>query len=71
MRGLPFSGADTGAAIAGAVAGGYLGAAAVPDRWEAKVHGLPAGPGSAPPRAADLRDLARRTALAGIGRPAA
>ncbi|WP_285296085.1 hypothetical protein [Actinomyces israelii] len=70
MRGLPFSGADTVAAIAGAVTGGYLGAA-VPDGWEAKVHGLPAGPGSAPPRAADLRDLARRTALAGIGRPAA
>ena len=57
---------DTVAAIAGAVAGGYLGAAAVPEEWVAKVHGLPAGPGSGPLRAADLRALARRTALAGL-----
>ena len=57
---------DTVAAIAGAVAGGYLGAAAVPQEWVAKVHGLPAGPGSGPLRAADLRALARRTALAGL-----
>ena len=57
---------DTVAAIAGAVAGGYLGAAAVPEEWAAKVHGLPAGPGSGPLRAADLRALARRTALAGL-----
>ena len=62
---------DTVAAIAGAVAGGYLGAAAVPEEWAAKVHGLPAGPGSGPLRAADLRALARRTALAGLGRPEA
>jgi len=37
--------------------------------WEAKVHGLPAGPGSEPLRAADLRSLARATALSGLGRP--
>lgn len=60
---------DTVAAIAGAVAGSYLGASAIPAEWEAKVHGLPAGPGSGPLRAADLRSLARATALSGLGRP--
>lgn len=58
---------DTVAAIAGAVAGSYLGAAAVPAEWEAKIHGLPAGSDSQPLRAADLRSLGRSTALAGIG----
>ena len=58
---------DTVAAIAGAVAGSYLGAAAVPAEWEAKIHGLPAGSDSQPRRAADLRSLGRSTALAGIG----
>ena len=60
---------DTVAAIAGAVAGSYLGASAIPAEWEAKVHGLPAGPGSEPLRAADLRSLARATELSGLGRP--
>ena len=58
---------DTVAAIAGAVAGSYLGAAAVPAEWEAKIHGLLAGSDSQPLRAADLRSLGRSTALAGIG----
>ena len=62
---------DTVAAIAGAVAGSYLGAAAVPEEWEARIHGLPAGPDAGPLRATDLRALARRTALAGLGRPEA
>lgn len=57
---------DTVAAITGAVAGVYLGASAVPEEWVAEVHGLPAGADGAPLCAADLRGLARATALAGL-----
>lgn len=57
---------DTVAAIAGAVAGSYLGACAVPSEWADKVHGLPTGEDGEPLHAADLRELGRATALAGL-----
>lgn len=57
---------DTVAAIAGAMAGSYLGASSVPEEWADAVHGLPRRPDDAERRAADLRELARATALAGL-----
>ena len=58
---------DTVAAIAGAMAGSYLGADAVPAEWVGAVHGLPRRSDGVERRAEDLRELARATALAGLG----
>lgn len=57
---------DTVAAIAGAMAGSYLGACAAPAEWTEAVHGLPRRSDGAERRAEDLRELARATALAGL-----
>lgn len=59
---------DTVAAIAGAMAGSYLGAAALPTEWVDAIHGLPRRSDGAEQRAADLCVLARATALAGLSR---
>lgn len=59
---------DTVAAIAGALAGSYLGAGAAPQEWVKAIHGLPRGEDGAERTAVDLRELATRTALAGLGR---
>lgn len=54
---------DTVAAITGALAGARFGRSAIPERWQAVVHGWPGL------RAADLDTLARRTASAGWTAP--
>lgn len=59
---------DTVAAIAGAMAGSYLGASSVPIEWVDAVHGLRRRSDGAERRADDLRELARATALAGLSR---
>lgn len=59
---------DTVAAIAGATAGSYLGAASLPTEWVDAVHGLPRRADGVERRATDVRELARATALAGLSR---
>lgn len=59
---------DTVAAVAGALLGARLGATALRSEWLQALNGLPADPASGRRLGAeDLREMATRTALAGVG----